>query len=61
MSDSRAILKVIGLATKGLLTGEGHHKQWYLEQILETCGQNLGQLRNELQKADYDWEDGIAP
>ncbi len=51
------------LAISGLLgqVGEGWHKQWYLERILEALGYDLAKIREELQSEDYDWEDGIAP
>lgn len=48
------------LAVEGLLTDSGHHKQWFLERILEALGYDLAQIYDELQP-DYDWEDGIAP
>jgi hypothetical protein len=31
--------RMADLARDGLQTDGGHHKQWYLEQILEACGQ----------------------
>lgn len=40
----------------GLSTDGGHHKQWYLEQILIKLGFDLKALKKEL-----DWEEGIAP
>ena len=55
------IEKLQDLAMDGLLTDGGHHKQWYLEQILETLGINLDQLAEELKLLDCEWEPGIAP
>ncbi len=52
--------KVRQLAISGLLTDGGHHKQWFLERILEALGYDLAQIYDELQH-DYDWEEGIAP
>lgn len=54
------------LCIDGLLTDGGHHKQWYLEQILIKLGYDLKEIRKELNTPDengdyYDWEDGIAP
>ena len=49
------------LAIDGLMTDGGHHKQWYLEQILIKSGVNLDNLRKDLDKEGYGWEDGIAP
>ena len=49
------------IAISGLLTDEGHHKQFYLEQIMITLGFDLTELRAELNTEGYDWEEGIAP
>ena len=54
-------LKIKELCIGGLLTDGGHHKQWYLEEILKTLGFDLIKLREELIAEDYDWEDGISP
>lgn len=52
--------KAVQLAIHGLLTDGGHHKQWYLERILEALNVNLTQLRIDLVKDGYDWDEGIA-
>ncbi len=52
---------IVELATDGLLTDGEHHKQWYLEQILERLGINLEAHRKALGDEGYDWEDGIVP
>ena len=49
------------LCIDGLLTDGGHHKQWYLEQILIKLDIDLDELRKELNKDDYDWDEGIPP
>jgi hypothetical protein len=49
------------LATSGLLTDGGHHKQWYLEEILKALDVDLDELRKQLNSDDYDWEPGIPP
>ncbi len=49
------------LAISGLPTDGGHHKQWYLEEILKALGCDLDCVRIELQQDDYDWEPGIPP
>lgn len=49
------------LAVDGLLTDGGHHKQWYLEEIIKALGMDLDTIREDLRDNDYDWEDGIAP
>ena len=58
---SQVIDKIKELCIDALCTDGGHHKQWYLEQILITLGYNLDIIRKELQEEDYDWDDGIAP
>jgi len=50
------------LAVDGLFTDGGHHKQWYLERVLEALGVDLQAMRLEqLQEGWMDWEEGIAP
>ena len=55
------IEKLQDLAMDGLLTDGGHHKQWYLEQIMEMLGINLDRLAEEFKLYDCEWEPGIAP
>ena len=50
------IEKATAIAVDGLITDGGHHKQWYLEQILIALGVNMDELRDTL-----DWDEGIAP
>ena len=57
----QTIREIKKLCIEGLLTDGAHHKQWYLEEILKRLGFNLNQIRKELRKEDYDWEDGLAP
>ena len=47
------------LAINGLLTEETHHKQWYLERILEELGVNIKDLRKQLQSEGYDFDEGL--
>lgn len=49
------------LAIDGLMTDGGHHKQWFLEQILLRLGFDLDEIDRELSESDYMWERGIAP
>lgn len=49
------------LAIKGLLTDDGHHKQWYIEKILEEIGYDIKEIWEELKNEDYDWDEGIPP
>ncbi len=62
MDDIRIlnIDKIKDLAINGLLTQEKHHKQWYLERMLEELGMNIKDLREQLQSEEYDFEEGIA-
>jgi len=53
--------KIKDLVINGLLTQEKHHKQWYLERILEELGANIKDLREQLQREGYDFDEGIAP
>lgn len=47
---------LIELCVDGLITDGAHHKQWYLEQILEGLGVNIDDLRD-----DIGWEKGMIP
>ena len=49
------------LAVSGLLIDGGHHKQWYLEQVLKALGYDTRDIREGVNMQGYDWEDGIAP
>ena len=49
------------LCISGLLTDGAHHKQWFLEQILEKMGYNIIIVRATLKLDGYDWESGIPP
>ena len=52
-----SIVKAIALAICGLYFDEGHHKQWFLEAIIEALGSDL-----EVVRAEYaNWEKGVAP
>ena len=53
--------KIKKLAIDGLCTDGGHHKQWYLEEILKALGHNLEVVRRGVNEEGYDWEEGIAP
>jgi len=45
----------------GLNCDGGHHKQWYLEQILEMLGYNIEDTRKEIEKEGYYAEKGVVP
>jgi hypothetical protein len=49
------------LAVNGLMTDGGHHKQWYLERILEALDVNLSDIRESLNAMGYDFDGGTAP
>jgi len=56
------VMSAIALTVAGLTTDGAHHKQWYLEQILEKLGANVVLIRKELhRKNGYSWDDGVAP
>jgi len=45
------------LCIKGLCTDGGHHKQWYLEQILD----KVAHTKIEKLKEENHWDEGIPP
>ena len=50
------------LAVDGLFTDDGHHKQWYLERVLEALGVDLQAMRLEQHEEKWlVWDEGIAP
>jgi len=54
------IRDIVSLVTSGLCTDGGHHKQWYLEEILRkiVVEEEFERLKND---EDYGWEEGIIP
>ncbi len=52
-----SISKALALAINGLYFDGGHHKQWFLEQVIEALGSDLAMVLTEIGN----WEDGIAP
>lgn len=59
--------RALALAVDGIFTDGGHHKQWYLDQIVRVItGDNYEQyVATEKDGEDgpetYLWEEGIAP
>jgi len=55
--------KALHLAHIGLFIDGGHHKQWFLEEILKALDVDLDELRAAYeQNSEYGaWESGIAP
>lgn len=49
------------LVLDALFTDGAHHKQWYLEKILETMDYDVKKLKEDLSDRGYEWDDGIAP
>jgi len=50
------------LATAALYESSKHHKQWYLEKILEATGVELEEFAHEMLRANCrEWEKGVAP
>ncbi|MBA7624550.1 hypothetical protein ES703_31959 [subsurface metagenome] len=56
MGRAMKLAGVESIALEAIQVDGGHHKQWYLEKILELCGWDSEQL----QKI-YPHEEGIAP
>jgi len=50
--------EIVSMCVDGLTTDGGHHKQYYLEEILEklTTAQELDGL-----KETFLWDDGVTP
>ena len=63
MNEEKEEIK--NLCIEGLRTDGGHHKQWYLEEILMELGYTLKEIRKELFEEDdcnyNNWEEGISP
>ena len=53
--------EAIIMATKGLCTDGGMHKQWYLQRVIELLGGDLTKIQCELQAQGYDFDKGVAP
>ncbi len=56
--ESVAKRQIFKLCLDALLTNGGHHKQWYLEEIMRTL---IAEERLEKLRAKHEWEEGIAP
>lgn len=50
--------KAVLMALDGLVIDGAHHKQWFLEQILQYI---MGEERFEQIKKQVQWEPGIIP
>jgi len=46
---------IYDLVLSALMTDGEHHKQWYLERILEELGHNPKVIK------DLSWDEGVAP
>ena len=55
------VTDIIQLCFEGLHCDGGHHKQWYLEKILErvTSPQMFEDLKNDEKYGE--WESAVAP
>ena len=52
----------VQFALDGMFTDGGHHKQWYLKQILKTLLTPEEYAAKVIEMApDYGWDEGIAP
>lgn len=71
--ENNTVEKIKELCLNGLSIDGGHHKQWYLEQILQTLIDDKLVPETKLQDFQEDevdedgevysgeWEEGIAP
>ena len=57
LSQPPSISKALVVAMSGLYFDGGHHKQWFLEKVIEALDSDLAMVLNEFG----DWKDGIAP
>ena len=53
--------KAIRLAIDGLFFDGNHHKQWFLEKILEALDVDIEKLRQEAQADDNEWSPSMPP
>jgi len=54
--------KALSLGEEALYTEGGHHKQWYIERIMEALGADLEDMAQVLTRwGRGEWEKGIAP
>lgn len=51
--------RAVQYAVCGLLTDGAHHKQWCLEEVLKSLGEDPRKIAASLP--DYSFEEGIAP
>ncbi len=55
------VAKIIELCFEGLHEDGGHHKQWYLEEILKTIT-SAGMYEDLKHDEKYgEWDKGVAP
>lgn len=54
----RRVKAALVLALEGLTTDGAHHKQYYLERIVETLGVSIEKFT---EQNGVEWERGIAP
>ena len=55
--------EIIELVKDGMYMDGGHHKQWYLEEVLKLCGVDVEKLYEEASEDEEDggWDRGIPP
>lgn len=62
MSDQQRLLAAADMAYEALFCDGGHHKQWYLDQILRTLlADGYERWRKNAESAGLLWDTGIAP
>lgn len=52
-----SVSKALAIAMSGLYFDGGHHKQWFLEKVIEALDSDLAMVLNEFGE----WPGGIAP
>lgn len=50
---------IMRFALEGVMTDGGHHKQYYLEQIIRELSQDKNAIKT--LREEFGWEEGIAP
>jgi len=53
--------RIKSLVKSGLCTDGGHHKQWFLEEVLKLLGYKIEDIRKELDEEGYYAEEGVIP
>jgi len=55
---SHPLDETVKIILEGLITDGAHHKQWYLEQVLQSL---VEPEYYETCRKEFEWDEGIAP